>query len=97
MTQIRTYPQGDTIKIDRAHVRAVRADFVKQEVRITISLPLNDESLAMRHQLAALAIDPDEHLVAVEIQPLQLRLFREEEQMSLEVRTLGAGGEILGR
>lgn len=52
--------------VNRATLTAVRADFVKKEIRLTIAVRLDDKSLAMRDVLTALAIDEQPLLVTLE-------------------------------
>lgn len=47
----------EDVEIEGARLKAVRADFVTEEVQITIRLPLTGDTLAMRARLAALAMD----------------------------------------
>lgn len=79
MAQIRTLPNGSPIHIDRAIIAGVKADFVKKRVRIALDLPLDEQSLAIREQLAFLAWGADEHPVAVDLQPLQMKLIPDEQ------------------
>jgi len=60
------------IEIKNATIAAVKADFVKREVRLTVSFTLNDDALALREQLAFLAFD--ESPISLSLQPMQLKL-----------------------
>ncbi len=74
MAHIPTTPKGSVIELDRAHIDTVRADFVKNEVKITISVHLDKALLEKREQLAFLAWD-EATIVSVSIQPLQEKLL----------------------
>lgn len=73
MSSLIASPRGEPIEVDRANVKSVKADFVKQTITLTFTLPLNQETLALRQQFAMLAAS-DEFPVSVSIQPMQLRL-----------------------
>ena len=60
------------IEIDGAKVDGVKADFVKSEVRITLVLPLNAQTLAMREDLA---------LIAFMHMPCEVSIEQKQEQM----------------
>jgi len=85
MSAIKAVPDGDPINIERAQVVAVKADFVKNVVRITLNLALDEHALAIRKRLALLAWDADQNPVNVEIQPLQMRLIKDEEQTTFQM------------
>ena len=74
MAEISTSPTGEIIEIKRAHIDSLKADFVKREVKITLSISLDEELLALRDRLAFLAWD-DSSQVKVTIEPLQARLL----------------------
>ena len=74
MADIQTSPTGETIEIQRVHIESLKADFVKREVKITLSVSLDEELLALRDKLAFLAWDDDSR-VRVTIEPLQHRLI----------------------
>lgn len=74
MASIQTTPTGETIELPRAHIESVKADFIKKEVKITLSVSLDEELLAMRERLAFLAWD-DASQVKVTIEPLQQKLL----------------------
>jgi hypothetical protein len=44
------------IEIDTATVDGVKVDFVKGEIRLTLALPLNGDTLALREDLALLGV-----------------------------------------
>ena len=74
MADISTLPTGEIVEIKRAHVESFKADFVKREVKITLSISLDEELLALRERLAFLAWD-DASQVRVTIEPLQHKLI----------------------
>ena len=51
--------QGPPIVLHLAELAGVKADLLKHRIRITLDLPLDDDSLALRGQLTALAANPD--------------------------------------
>lgn len=94
MAQIRSIPHGEPIRIDSAIVAGAKADFVKRRVTVTLVLPLDERSLAIREQLAFLAWGADDHPVAVDLQPLQLKLIHEEQISMTLTHVDGRTGEI---
>lgn len=80
--------------VNRATLAAVRADFVKKEMRLTITIRPDDKSLAMRDVLTALAIDEQPLLVTLEpIEPSlnDLPLFAAAEAEAARIREGGQG------
>lgn len=59
------------LKIERAMVEGVKADFVKGEVKVTLRMPL-ETGLEVRSELVGYA--EGEELISVEIRPWQKRL-----------------------
>lgn len=56
-------------------VGAAKADFVKHSVRVSLDLPLNDETLKLRSKLAYLAMEKES--ITVTPESAQLPLFEE--------------------
>ena len=57
-----------------ARIKSVKADFVKREVVISVSIPLNEVILRERSELALVAFE--EHRVTLNIDVEQLPLFK---------------------
>lgn len=61
-------------------VGAVKADFVKHSIRVSLDLPLDDETLALRSKLAFLAMEKES--ITVTLESAQLPLFEDKSATS---------------
>lgn len=68
----KTSPAFAPIEFDNAYLESARADLVKRQIKITISIPLDDDTLLLRERLAFIAFD--QKAVRIQITAKQLEL-----------------------
>lgn len=63
-----------TLILRHAQMKSARADLVNHQIQITLTLPLDDETLKLRSKLAYLAVEHES--IVVTIESSQLPIFR---------------------
>lgn len=91
---IELLPDGPAIRFPRMVLVGVKADLVKQTVRLTIDVPM-DDALGQRLRLTDLANAEGDIPAALDIQPLRKRTIHEEGDDFQLTLTVGPGGEVL--
>jgi hypothetical protein len=92
---------GDPITLEQTAVAGVKADFVKHRIRITIDLPLTDETIRLRERLVGLANMGDDPLHPVEVTLQQMKMHLDTYQPGLfgdltDRVTLSTNGDSAG-
>lgn len=63
---------GNTIRVNRSFVKSVTADLVKREIKLTMTITLDESSFAVRGDMALWAFEASP--VALTLRPLQMQL-----------------------
>jgi len=82
-----------SITLRHVVVGAAKADFVKHSIRVSLDLPLNDETLALRSKLAYLAMEKES--ITVTLESAQLPLFGGDTELQNTVKAEAARVEFV--